>query len=342
MALGVVAKGVLAVERSLEDSEYTFSILDPDASYGSPYGGFSRSSAKRLGSIALRLPNTRDEENARIHLGVRTMTGAHISCKNYYQDDLSYNDMQSGIFNVPNMPELQESPPLDTLESDGPGTGGNENTGRTLQSKQLKHRLGTLSGLCAQIHQGWWSYEWCYGEKVTQFHVDVAPAGGQQSVAVTDFTILGEFSHRMEITSDPLDGEVARTESQQIVVDRFVGGDTCAETGQPREIDVFYSCCDANISGRARGGVLHNGKPLATNVVSIQEVTESDERVCTYKMVLCTPLVCTDESGLGGPSSARTRNMEDLRIKDMSISDILKSEYPGGGEGCVHFSSGGW
>ena len=44
------------------------------------------------------------------------------------------------------------------------------------QSQQINTALSRLEGICAQLHLGWWSYEWCHEDSVTQFHIQFAPS----------------------------------------------------------------------------------------------------------------------------------------------------------------------
>lgn len=323
------------------DTEYDSSVIDPDGAFGSPYGGFSRSSANRLASLALRLPNIQEDatEILPVNIDVRTTTGASLSCRTYSRDEIDYKSMQASMFEKPTHLEAPESEAaLSHLgeEAHGPNNKQPLDDSSRVDFEFLNQRLETLLGLCAQIHQGWWSYEWCYGEKVTQFHVDVKNvAAGEQSVTVQDLTILGEFSGRQEVISDGAEDN----EIKPMMVDSFVGGDTCSETGQPRETEVVYSCCNTKVLGRNSGGVLFDGRQLATNIISIQGVTESDDAVCTYKMTVCTPLVCTEHASSGSSDSSVT---DMIHLKDMTVSDVLKSTFRNEKEGCIHFASGGW
>jgi len=43
--------------------------------------------------------------------------------------------------------------------------------------------VSKLNNICAQIHQGWWSYEWCHENDVSQFHVDITGVSLEEAMA---------------------------------------------------------------------------------------------------------------------------------------------------------------
>ena len=60
-----------------------------------------------------------------------------------------------------------------------------------MDMKTFTQSLSNLEGLCAQLHMGWWSYEWCYNDKVTQFHVQVQANQMKDVLSVKD--LMPEF-----------------------------------------------------------------------------------------------------------------------------------------------------
>jgi hypothetical protein len=60
-----------------------------------------------------------------------------------------------------------------------------------IDEKAFIQSLNSLDGMCAQLHMGWWSYEWCYNDKVTQFHVQVQANQIKDVLSVKD--LMPEF-----------------------------------------------------------------------------------------------------------------------------------------------------
>ena len=161
-----------------------------------------------------------------------------------------------------------------------------------LLSHKIHKRFSKLAGLCAQYHPGWWSYEWCHQEKVTQFHVSInnnkkQDGGGNNKDKVQDFkledvTSLGSYSRRtIEMDDDdedddydddtknqqPIDFTQGERKELGRVVDTFIGGDMCLETGQPRVTQATFRCCSEKYIARSKGGILKNGRPIETDLL---------------------------------------------------------------------------
>jgi hypothetical protein len=242
---------------------------------------------------------------------------------------------------------------------------------------EVHHRLQQLSGLCAQLHPNWWSYEWCYLEKVTQFHVQIDVAnkkGDTQAIRLEDITSLGSYSERrIELT--PKSGSRHHTTANNVkfdlaegkkelarVIDTFVGGDICPETGKPRVSESTLRCCSEKVISKTRGGILKNGIPIATDLLTIVETAEWSESVCHYNFTLCTPLLCDDESvstknsesssssvsSLGkkifgtGAKTGINLELDPAEIEKMSVAEVLGQTFGKSGDFCIQTGTGGW
>lgn len=267
---------------------------------------------------------------------------------------------------------------------------------------EITRRLSKLVGLCGQLHPNWWSYEWCHEEKVTQFHVqigtstdaDVASGNQQvQQILLEDITSLGTYSQRTVLTSFDLmaEGEGAgpaeedgakkkgkagdlnfaegRTELGR-VVDTFIDGDLCPETNTPRQTEVTLRCCSDRIMAKTKGGVLKNGRLVATDLLTIARATEAKDAVCQYSITVCTPLLCDDvddasfdgETGsLGAPTAtgaaastsgtsdrvlgqkkATRFDLDPAEVEKLSVMEVLEASFGKGGTFCFQAGSGGW
>lgn len=347
-----------------DGSEYDFTILDPESPHGSPYGGFSRATASRLASLPLKLPPVGDKLNEfePFYFQVRDALGRPFSCRAYHEDELDARTLTDGMFEPPVLradPDRVEDNNKEIMDSSVPTVDEKDHESIVLNSKEdLDRKLAPLQGMCAQFHQGWWSYEWCYEGKVTQFHVEVKDLGRRsQMLTVGDVTSLGEFRERKvantgsSSVNDHSGGRRGTTKKvdnadKVNAVEVFTDGDVCTETGKPRETTALLMCCSAAHTKKSRGTVVYNGEPFETDLVSLQSVTESKQKICTYTITVCTPLLCDDQAKQKpdrtamSPSGSPTSISEEL--ENMSVSEILDSVFGGKRSKCIQFGTGAW
>jgi hypothetical protein len=153
--------------------EYCFLSLlysvDPNTAYGSPYGGFSRATASRLASMPLTVPNIDQEvvDFDPIYMTTRDAAGRQYACRVYHEDELEPETLEDGLFDKAILKRLGESDDAGTTKDDSSSVSEAVESGILSRSddpvvigKGLRERLRKLSQMCAQIHKGWWSYEW--------------------------------------------------------------------------------------------------------------------------------------------------------------------------------------
>jgi hypothetical protein len=148
--------------------------VDPNTAYGSPYGGFSRATASRLASMPLTLPNIDHEvvDFDPIYMTTRDAAGRQYACRVYHEDELEPETLEDSLFDKAILKRFDKKP---LGESDDAGTTKDDSSSvpeavesGTLSrsddpiviAKGLRERLRKLNQMCAQIHKGWWSYEW--------------------------------------------------------------------------------------------------------------------------------------------------------------------------------------
>lgn len=201
----------------------------------------------------------------------------------------------------------------------------------------VERSLARLKGVCAQIHLGWWSYEWCHEDRVAQFHVEfVNSKDPLQRLQLTDLTNLGTFSLRNvrppgTDMSDPavdfkesdprnknrrknLDWEMLRGGLNEIGIaeDVYVGGDTCPDTGKPREMQVIYRCCSnlhmARFQGRDAAKTVAGGGVPAV----IADLFEKED-TCQYEATICTPLLCSGGDEAEKVTAGSGKSLEEIK-----------------------------
>lgn len=183
--------------------------------------------------------------------------------------------------------------------------------------------MSGLEGQCLYFVSGWWSYSFCYGKEIVQFHS--LPASSKSGGPPTRDPKSSEYvlgraphdSHQLDHTrSDhqrhanertgqqqqqdapggganantpstihpPPNTELLVKDNQRYLVQRLDGGTLCDLTGRERTIEVQYHCAP-HLTGDRIGW--------------IKEVT-----ACAYLMVVQTPRLCSDAAFLP-PKDAR-------------------------------------
>ncbi|KAK3950174.1 glucosidase II beta subunit-like protein-domain-containing protein [Pseudoneurospora amorphoporcata] len=149
-----------------------------------------------------------------------------------------------------------------------------------------------LENECLHFVSGWWSYQYCYGKSIVQYHAVPNPKGGpplrdkntQEYILGTSSlpsSQSGQKGKQIEVPnteqkqlSPPPNTELQAKDNQRYLVQRLDGGTICDLTGRPRAIEIQYHCNPA-LSGDRIGW--------------IKEVT-----TCAYLMVIHTPRLCAD------------------------------------------------
>ena len=232
---------------------------------------------------------------------------------------------------------------------------------------EVNRRLQQMNGMCAQVHQGWWSYEWCHHDVVTQFHVQMSLTAMMLSeIEIQDITKLGSFSERKTqiINYRDKDGNTlpdnkiksnAYAEGEREIArvfDMYTNGDICPETEKPRQTQVVLRCCSQRLMNKHKGGVLLNGKPFVTDLMALHSISEDPDTVCAYNVTVCTPLLCEsygkdekdgrdakDEGAHSRKAKVNRLDSSNTMGEPASVRDILDMTF---GATCLQSNSGGW
>lgn len=164
-----------------------------------------------------------------------------------------------------------------------------------------------MSGLdhqCLYYVSGWWSYKFCYGQDIVQFHA--LPSGVKGGLPTRDpnsqeYTLgrVGDLQlskkkggkkqqentalqkevngqHPVDESQSPAppNTELQVKGDQRFLVQRMEGGTICDLTGRERTIEIQYHC---------------NPGSVADRIGWIKEIT-----TCSYLMLIHTPRLCED------------------------------------------------
>jgi len=167
---------------------------------------------------------------------------------------------------------------------------------RERDGAQAKDRWGSLlkvsalleasRGSCANLTQGWWTYEYCFPHSLTQFHL------GNDGKTRDPIHVLGTLNgtdadqgvNSVDMSMVKLKPSISPRErrappsNHRTLRQRIAGGTVCDETNRPRATTMHFQCPSNWLS-----------KP-ETRIVSINEGS-----LCEYDMVIQTTLLCGHE-----------------------------------------------
>lgn len=140
-----------------------------------------------------------------------------------------------------------------------------------------------MQGNCIYYWSGWWSYRYCYGQGVKQFHQLPSSHGVPVYPPVEDPAVPGfmlgavqdqpRHDSQENLSEDKAVGKLETRGESRYLVQRLAGGTVCDLTGRERRIEVQFHCNPAT----------------ADRISLIKEVA-----TCAYLMVIQTPRLCND------------------------------------------------
>jgi len=175
-----------------------------------------------------------------------------------------------------------------------PGSGGAEEESEVADSEPPRGPEALLEALedyCDTMAMGWWTYEWCHRKHIRQFHVDHVQGHVDPNWS------LGNYVRT--VTTNSTSGHVS-------LADHFEGGQHCDETGGGRNTRVEFQCCSHDASAQ-QGKKRRTRKNRSDSLALLTSIEEPD--VCSYEVVICTPLVC----GQGSENVTAFSLLEPLR-----------------------------
>jgi len=152
-------------------------------------------------------------------------------------------------------------------------------------------------GPCLFYTKGWWSYEFCYGREVKQYHFENGAIRGE-TISLGKF----ESDYNWEATEEWEASSKSPSKMRKHHSQYYVDGSTCDLTGEPRKTEVRFKCDDTLTS---------------TDMEMIREIEEPSS--CTYLFTISTIRIC---------SHPRFRERKIKKAASISCSPALsKHEY---------------
>ena len=202
---------------------------------------------------------------------------------------------------------------------------------RAGSSSSIGELLDDLKNQCFYRIEGWWTYEFCHGKGIRQYHQD-------DNQVVTATFSLGAFDAAATRAAHDARGEVAAATSAGSGGEAtapyhahvFTGGTPCDLTDLERETEVRFTCARQSAGGGVgvESGDAEREKLNAAdaNVNAIERIDEAS--TCRYTMTFTTPSLCAHDA---------------FRTKEQVVRDIVcrRFDAEGGEEEEARGGSGG-
>ncbi|XP_041458370.1 protein OS-9-like isoform X1 [Lytechinus variegatus] len=142
---------------------------------------------------------------------------------------------------------------------------------------------------CLLKNKDWWTYEFCYGKHVRQFHLENSQVSGE---VIT----IGVFESEMD-WKNKSHSAAKRHRLNRYHSHRYVNGSNCDLTGKPREAEVRFLCAENELDTMTR-----IDEPESCRYV----ITVHTMRICHHpylkppakakpKTILCYPLLMQEQ-----------------------------------------------
>lgn len=191
----------------------------------------------------------------------------------------------------------------------------------------LQSMFPNLCVFTSGLNEGYWTYGYCFGDKVIQFHEDVQQTQktGKLTASYPDFVyVLGRFDgsrsdnpqlydqstvesqklnhEQFHIVNDPLAMNEGSSRPAKALMHTLKLGELCDLTGNPRSVEVIYRC-----------------DPTMDRMAMITFVHET--RTCEYKMVVSVKGLC-NYNEFSPVSQERAVDIVCNRLEDDSVEEI--------------------
>jgi len=131
--------------------------------------------------------------------------------------------------------------------------------------------LEPMKNKCLYHTSGWWSYEFCYGKSIRQYHI----ATKNEPARFNSNYILGKYNKYLELSSGKTEEtkELVRIapNGKNYLSQKFIDGTKCDKTNIPRTTEIQYYC------------------GLDENIIYVKEIS-----TCTYEVAISTQRLCKD------------------------------------------------
>ncbi|EDQ87777.1 uncharacterized protein MONBRDRAFT_26903 [Monosiga brevicollis MX1] len=131
--------------------------------------------------------------------------------------------------------------------------------------------LSVFGDTCVYRLEPYWTYEFCFGKHVRQYHEETYTSGQKKKLKVTEY-FLGRAPTQAPLSEPPVSGTMlVEDDKSKYYSEEYGHGDTCDLTGEPRVTEVRFVC-----------------NPEQTHVfLELSETT-----TCRYQALIATSHLC--------------------------------------------------
>ncbi|MBA0736631.1 hypothetical protein Gogos_010162 [Gossypium gossypioides] len=147
--------------------------------------------------------------------------------------------------------------------------------------------------LFSMQQEGWWSYEFCYQNRLRQIHVEEDKVVQEFILGVYDEEATAAFNQNLSDISTLKDPR-SKDASQRYHAHQYTNGTQCDLTNQPRETEVRFVCSE----------------PRAM----ISSITELS--TCKYALTIQSPMLCKHPYNVGMLREKETRFSTYIPLSD--------------------------
>lgn len=146
--------------------------------------------------------------------------------------------------------------------------------------------LSQYKDKCYVRHEGWWTYEFCFGKHVVQKHIipkDRNPNKGE----VEDVFVLGTYDRDADLTRRKNATDISTSDAPFTQI--FLNGTVCDMTNKKRRVLVKYMCRDEAVQ---LGGASKKSAQMNLNLLNAVREVES----CVYEVEFINGAICNHAS----------------------------------------------
>jgi len=171
------------------------------------------------------------------------------------------------------------------------------------RDEQIQIIMDGLQNICLILNtETYWMYEWCHRKDIRQFHILHPPNGNDKPIRSPDWS-LGSYESSLVVREDGTQSADYNSYSKSPIskiIDFYIDGQHCDETGSGRRSQVHTQCCpnddnNSNSKTKKRKRKDKHSQTISNqHKIEIKSIREYD--TCLYELVVCAEFLCNINS----------------------------------------------
>ncbi|GJQ08884.1 hypothetical protein GpartN1_g675.t1 [Galdieria partita] len=147
-----------------------------------------------------------------------------------------------------------------------------------LKSLNLSSIISQFNGTCFYRNDGWWTYEFCIGKHVKQFHLNPVTLE-QEDIFYLGFPVENNNTEGFERAQYHAGTVVNTDEDENVIRIQYANGSQCALTGSPRNVTIDFMCPFSSFSDTESSEFISSIREIGT---------------CSYHLTLVSNALCVE------------------------------------------------